>query len=114
MNYKDYSPRRMPLIAKIILVFMAICFAVIGLIGLILPIIPGILFLFLALFVLSQVSSRFARFLHNNPSYRGMKSRLKKFDFDSALRRAELGFWKVIKSVLDFLDRTSRGFSDNK
>ncbi len=105
MNYRDYSPRRMPLIAKIVLVFLALCFAVIGLIGLILPIIPGILFLFLALLVASQVSGRFARFLHSNPSYRAMNSRIKKFDFDSTFRKIELGFWRAIKSMLDFIDR---------
>jgi uncharacterized membrane protein YbaN (DUF454 family) len=114
MSYRDYSPKRLPLIVKIVLVFIAICFAVIGLIGLILPIIPGILFLFLALLVLSQVSGKFARFLHNNPTYRSMKHRIRGIDFSTALTKAELGFWRAVKSVLDFVERNTRQFNSNK
>lgn len=40
-----------------------------GIIGLILPIIPGLLFLFLAVLVLTRVSRRVARIAHNHTGF---------------------------------------------
>jgi len=47
-----------------------VCFAIVGLIGLILPIIPGIVFLLLALYLLTRVSRRAADVMHRQPWYR--------------------------------------------
>lgn len=42
-------------------------FAVLGLIGLVLPVVPGLLFLALAFWLLSKVSQRFASLLEDSP-----------------------------------------------
>lgn len=43
------------------------CLLILGLIGLIMPIIPGILFIFLALFVLTKLSRRAAAYAQSKP-----------------------------------------------
>jgi len=59
--------RPMPLFYKIVAVLLIGGFVIVGLIGLVLPIIPGILFLFLAAYLVTRVSRRAAAAAHNNP-----------------------------------------------
>ena len=46
------------------------CLLILGVIGLIMPVIPGILFLFLALFVMTKLSRRAAAYAENKPWFR--------------------------------------------
>lgn len=55
---------------KLLCVTLIIVFAVIGLIGLILPIIPGIIFLLVAAYLITRVSRRGAAYINSQPSYR--------------------------------------------
>jgi uncharacterized membrane protein YbaN (DUF454 family) len=59
--------RPMPLVYKIACIVLIAGFLIIGLLGLILPIIPGVLFLFLAALLLTRVSRRAAVFAHSQP-----------------------------------------------
>ncbi len=63
------TPRFRPLAFgyKVIGIVLIACFLLIGLVGLILPIIPGLLFLFLALYVLTRVSRRASAYAHSQP-----------------------------------------------
>ncbi len=57
----------MPLVWKILSLVLIAAFLVIGVAGLILPVIPGVLFLFLAALLATRVSRRAARFAHQQP-----------------------------------------------
>lgn len=46
------------------------CFLILGVIGLIMPIIPGLVFLFLALYVLTRLSRRAAAYAQSKPWFR--------------------------------------------
>jgi uncharacterized membrane protein YbaN (DUF454 family) len=46
------------------------CLLILGVIGLIMPILPGILFFFLALYVLTRLSRRAAAYAHTKPWFR--------------------------------------------
>lgn len=59
--------RPMPLMYKIVSMVLIAAFLIIGVLGLILPIIPGVLFLFLAVLLLTRVSRRAATFAHSQP-----------------------------------------------
>src|SRR5690606_3213328 len=61
--------RPLPLAYRLLCVALIVCFAIVGLIGLILPIIPGIVFLLLALYLLTRISRRVATFMHRQPWY---------------------------------------------
>jgi len=61
--------RPLPLAYRLLCVGLIVCFAIVGLIGLILPIIPGIVFLLLALYLLTRVSRRVANYMHRQPWY---------------------------------------------
>lgn len=61
--------RPIPLIYKIGVSVLISVFLVIGLLGLILPIIPGLLFLVLAVFLMTRVSRRAATYAHSQARY---------------------------------------------
>ena len=63
-----FTPMALPL--KIVSLVLMVAFLVIGLAGLILPIIPGALFLFLAALLATRVSSRAAAWAHRLPWFR--------------------------------------------
>ena len=61
------------------LVLAAICLMV-GLLGLLIPIIPGILFLALSLLLLGKVSERIHRWIHSKPSFSRFVHRIEHLD----------------------------------
>jgi uncharacterized membrane protein YbaN (DUF454 family) len=63
-----FTPMALPL--KIISIVLIAVFMVIGLVGLVLPIIPGALFLFLAALLATRVSPRVAARAHQLPWFR--------------------------------------------
>ncbi|ALO45627.1 DUF454 family protein [Pseudohongiella spirulinae] len=62
--------RPLPLYAKIASIFIIGAFLVIGVIGLILPVIPGVLFLFLAVLLTTRVSRRASQAAHSSAWFR--------------------------------------------
>ncbi|HLT62984.1 MAG TPA: DUF454 family protein [Pseudohongiella sp.] len=66
----EHAFRPLSLPWKIVALVFIAAFLVIGVAGLILPIIPGVLFLFLAALLATRVSSRVARYAHNHPWFR--------------------------------------------
>jgi len=64
---KQYS---LPLMYKLGGALLVGCLLILGMIGLIMPILPGILFLFLALFVLTKLSRRASAYAHSKPWFR--------------------------------------------
>lgn len=70
MRLPAYPFRPMSLYARLIALVLIAGFLLLGLIGLILPIIPGLLFLFLAALLLTRVSRRASDYAHSQPWFR--------------------------------------------
>jgi|TARA_B100000959_G_scaffold68644_1_gene72709 hypothetical protein len=105
----------MPLYLKAIILAVVGLFLIIGVIGLILPIIPGILFLALAALLLAKVSSRFSYYLSNNATWNRFKRYFQSVGFLSIAQQIKLSFLIVARSVvsaveagMDFLRQKSR------
>ncbi len=64
-----------------------------GLIGLLIPIIPGVLFLALAVICFSAASPRMQRRLERHPSWRGWQARWRESEGLPLFRRWQLAFW---------------------
>lgn len=62
--------RPLPLYAKVIALVLIAGFVVIGIIGILLPVIPGVLFLFLAALMATRVSRRASAAAHASPWFR--------------------------------------------
>src|SRR5690606_18656148 len=74
MHFPQTRFRPLPLVYRILSVILIVGFLLIGLVGLVLPIIPGIVFLLLAVYLLTRISRRAAEIMHRQPWYhRGMR-----------------------------------------
>jgi uncharacterized protein len=100
--------RPMPLPYKIFTVLLIICFLVIGLIGLVLPIIPGILFLVLAVYLLSRVSRRASAIVHNHPWF---NRSMRKLDAASALSFGEKTRLTLLLTAKAVISGVESGFA---
>jgi len=109
MHNFDEQSRTMPILLKVVLLGFIGLFVMIGLIDLILPIIPGILFLALAAWLLTKVSSRFAFHLNQNTSWNRMKRFLRSSSFLSIGQQVKLTLLVAARSVVDGLNRLLGG-----
>lgn len=80
------------------------CFLILGLIGLIMPIIPGLLFLFLALYVLTKLSRRAAAYAHSKPWFRYHLLHLKAASGLSLGARVKLGVLIVARGAVQGIE----------
>lgn len=102
-----FSP--LPLYAKVIALVVIVGFIFIGIIGLILPVIPGVLFLFLAALLLTRVSRRASAYAHNQPWFR---KHLQSWRASAGLswgQRARLSFWVAARAVVQGVGAGVRG-----
>lgn len=70
MDRTTGKKRSLPMLYKLGGALLVGCFLILGVIGLIMPVIPGILFLFLALFVMTKLSRRAAAYAESKPWFR--------------------------------------------
>ncbi|PCI73447.1 MAG: hypothetical protein COB20_16235 [SAR86 cluster bacterium] len=106
MKEKHSENGLMPMLFKGACLVLVGLLTLVGLVGLILPIIPGILFLFLAAMLLAKVSSRFDALLHKNENMRTWRRR---WDTTSALpllQRVKLSFLLVARAVVNGVEAT--------
>jgi uncharacterized membrane protein YbaN (DUF454 family) len=104
VRHSDHSSHHMPFYLKALILVCVGIFLVIGLIGLILPIIPGILFLALAALLLAKISSRFAYYLNNNSSWQRMRRYWRSMSFLSVAQQVKLSFWFAARSLVSGID----------
>lgn len=92
------------MIRKLLLVLGGLALAVLGVVGLVLPILPGLVFLVGAAACFSLVSRRFRvnveRRLHRHPRYRRALRRWRISSGLPPLRRARLAFWLTLGSLV--------------
>lgn len=74
--------------------------AVLGLIGLVLPIIPGLLFLFLAVLLLTRISARFNAMAGGHAGFRHLRRRWYAMNMLQVRDRIKLGFWYCARATI--------------
>ena len=88
------TPRKLAYLA------LGALFVILGLVGLIIPVIPGILFLLAAVYVVSKASSRVRRFAHSDPRIREAHRRFDRFGRLGILDRLRLAGWMTLDAGL--------------
>jgi len=104
----DTESHDIPFPLKIIGAAVVGLFVLIGLIGLILPIIPGVLFLALAAFVLAKISGRFAYYLDSQPLWQKIQRRWRSARVLSILEKIKLTGLYAARSIIEGLENLSR------
>ncbi len=104
MNYSEEHSTELPFLMKAVLMLIVGVFVIIGLIGLILPIIPGILFLGLAAWLMTKVSSRFSFHLEQNATWLKLKRFWRSTSFLSLTQQVKLSFLVAARSFVDAID----------
>lgn len=82
------------------------CVAV-GLLGLLLPIIPGVLFLFMAVLLFSRISPRVARWRRETPLVARLDRRVRAIGRLGWANRLRLFGWMALGGVADLLRRSA-------
>ena len=85
----------------------AIC-VLLGVIGLLIPIVPGVLFLAAAVYLGSKASRRVRHYLDANPHIREQRRRLHGFEGLRGLDRLKLAAWMTLDSMLQGLQTLVR------
>jgi uncharacterized membrane protein YbaN (DUF454 family) len=89
------------MIKRAALIIAAVAFTLLGLIGLIIPILPGFLFLILAVVCVSALSPRFERRLARHPAWRGWRLRWRESRGLPLHRRVQLAFWLSAEAAMN-------------
>jgi len=101
MADSDNRHRNLSLTGKVLGLMVFGLFLVLGLVGLVLPIIPGLLFLVLALYVLTRVSRRFAFIANRNSWVRKSFRRIGHVRTLPAMDLVRLSFWVTARGVVN-------------
>lgn len=75
---------------KLIYLTLGIMFLVLGVVGLIVPILPGILFLAGALYLLGRGSTRVRQMADEHPTLRGVQQRMDQLDTATMMQRFQV------------------------
>jgi uncharacterized membrane protein YbaN (DUF454 family) len=82
---------------------LGICLLILGLVGLVVPVLPGILFLALAAICFSAMSPKFATRLQRHPTWRGWQRRWAGSSGLPLFHRLRLAFWLAADATLNTL-----------
>lgn len=99
---------------KTLLVIVAGICLVLGVVGIILPIIPGLLFLAIAVLLFSRVSRRTANFLNEHPGWQRQQRFWKKSQYLAFHERVQLASLLAIRYVVDSLRSMSEALFTRK
>lgn len=99
MNFPSGKPSMHGLTKTALLVIVA-GLAFIGLVGLALPVIPGLVFLFLAILMLARISTRFETLASRHSGFRQLRRRLRTMNMLHLKDRIKLGFWYCAGAVI--------------
>jgi uncharacterized membrane protein YbaN (DUF454 family) len=92
------------LIRKAVLIAVIGICLILGVIGLVLPVIPGILFLFIGAMLLSRLSTRFATYVKQNSWAQKWQKRGNSFREMNNGHRLKLSFLMAAKSLVDSME----------
>ena len=85
---------------KLIYLTLGIMFLALGVIGLLIPILPGVLFLAGAVYMLSRGSARVKAFADNNDTLRNLQARMDAMQPLSVLERAQVATLMAARGVV--------------
>ena len=85
--------------SKLIYLTLGILFLALGVVGLILPVLPGVLFLACALYLLSRGSKRVRRLADEHPKLRGLRNRMNRLDAASMMQRVQVACLMTIEGI---------------
>ena len=108
---RQSDPVTVGFLGKVAGLFLFFVFLALGLVGLVLPIIPGLLFLLLALYVLSRISNRFAFLVRRNSWFRRSLRRLSHVRTLPPSDWLRLGFWMTARGAVNAVSGITRFFS---
>ena len=114
MNEKKSVNGLIPLLFKGACLLLVGLLTLVGLVGLILPIIPGILFLILAAMLLAKISRRFDALLHKNENMRTWRRRWNTSNALPLLQRVKLSCLLVARAVVNGVETTVNSFNKTK
>ncbi len=84
---------------KLIYLTLGIMFLALGVIGLMIPILPGILFLAGAVYMLSRGSRRVKAFADSNETLRNMQNRMDRIEPLGALEKAQVAALETMRAM---------------
>ena len=96
------------LVTKSIYLVLASCCLALGLLGLVVPILPGVIFLVIAIFLLGKVSRRVQHWLDRQSWVKKLEWHVKKARLLTLADNARLGAWMALKSCLQVLSRLGK------
>lgn len=96
---------------KILYLALGLAFLVLGVIGLIFPLIPGVLFLVGAIYLLGKVSTRVKAWSATSDTYMGVERRVALLGGVDWPNRIKLGALMTIDAVVKGVDKTITGAS---
>ena len=102
--YWNSETDKLPFPVKAVALVIVALFVVIGVIGLVLPVIPGIVFLGLAALLLAKVSSRFAFFLDQQPLWHRLRRQWRSLRLMSLTQRIKLMGLYCLRGLIDGLE----------
>lgn len=89
-----------PFHVKVIYTFFAIVLLMLGLLGLVIPVLPGVIFLVAACLLLAQVSTRVKQWVDAQPFLRSASYRIKKMSQLQWIDRMRLAGWMMLGSAM--------------
>ena len=84
---------------KLFYLTLGIIFLVLGVVGLIVPILPGVLFLAGALYMLGRGSSRVKQLADENPSLRSFQARMDQVSAATVVEQLQVTFLMIIRGT---------------
>jgi uncharacterized membrane protein YbaN (DUF454 family) len=97
------------MIKQLLLYALATALLALGLLGLLVPVLPGVLFLLLAGLCVSLASPRAHQHLSRHAAYRKLRNRWDAGAGLSAFDRIRLAFWSTIQAGVDAIGRRPGG-----
>jgi hypothetical protein len=89
---------------KVVYLVVGVMLLTLGLIGLVIPVIPGILFLIAAVFVLGKVSRRVRRWGQSNDTYRSVSGRFERMSHVGVMDRVKVTVLMLAGSIARSVD----------
>jgi len=104
VDYSKKNRQHKPFYYKAVVAVLMVCCLVIGVLGLLLPIIPGLVFLFIAAFLLARLSGRFESLLHRHATLSRWSRKLDSANSLPVSQRAKLLFWVSAGGIVNGLN----------
>lgn len=89
------------MIKRAFLICLGSAFIALGLVGLLVPVMPGVLFLAVAAVCFSATSSRFQGRIERHPAFRGLRNRWRAGRHLPLFHRARLAFWLTVEATMN-------------